>query len=430
MKIIDLRHDPKGAETLRRRYRPDPEVARVVTDIIHAVEADGDRALIEFASRFDHVELTVDSLYVTPAEVERAVKQVPLAVLEALRASYRNVSAFAQQSRRTDWLSTNAQGAQVGERFDPLDRVGIYIPAGTAPLVSTAIMTAALARVAGVSEIVAASPVGHSGVMDSGLLAALEIAGATEILKIGGAQAIAALAIGTPTIRPVTKIFGPGNNYVVEAKRQLFGFVDVDLLPGPSEIFIIADDTANAGWIAADLLAQAEHGHGSSICLATTSDRLAAAVSTETNRQLAMLHRQEHLREVLERNAYLVFVPDLVSAIRVANDFAPEHLAIMTTDAEMLAKSIRTAGAIFLGNHSPVAVGDFLAGPSHVLPTGGAGKSFGGLTIDQFQRRTSIIQYDREALGKSVEVVRQFSEIERLDAHGHSVAIRFEASEQ
>src|ERR1700722_2187228 len=269
MKFIDLREDQTAQwrSLLCRRYTPDERLINQVSTILSEVRQRGDQALIEFARRFDHVDLSRQDLTVRDLEIRTAADQVKPELLNALVSSKANVREFAVRSLRTDWMWKNGQGAEVGERFDPLSRVGIYVPAGTAPLVSTAIMTLSLAAAAGVPEIVAVSPVGSDKTMNPGLLTALQLAGATEVYKIGGAQAIAALAFGTETVRPVYKIFGPGNVYVTEAKRQVFGYVAIDLIPGPSEIMVIADDTAIPRWVAADLLAQAEHGRGSVICL-------------------------------------------------------------------------------------------------------------------------------------------------------------------
>jgi histidinol dehydrogenase len=428
MKVIDLRDDRTGQwkSLLSRRYTPDAKLVGQVSTILSEVELRGDQALVEFARRFDHADFTPGELAVTEAELESAPRVLSPELTEALQAAHRNVRDFAIRGMRTDWMWKNAQGADVGERFDPLRRVGIYVPAGTAPLVSTAIMTVSLARVAGVSNIVVTSPVGSDKTMNPALLTALQMAGATEIYKVGGAQAIAALAFGTKTIKPVSKVFGPGNAYVTEAKRQVFGFVGVDLVPGPSEILVIADGTANPRWVAADLLAQAEHGHGSVICLVALDNQVLENVQHEIDQQIQSLTRRAFLSEVLERSAFLVLAKDEEQAIEIANEFAPEHLSLVTRHSEKMAAAISNAGAIFIGSFSPVAAGDFLAGPSHELPTGGAGKSFGGLTVDQFQRRTSIVRYDREALSKSVSIVSHFSDVERLDAHGRSVSIRFE----
>jgi histidinol dehydrogenase len=428
MKVIDLRteQDVSSITQLSRRYAPDEKLVSQVSNILSDVRHRGDQALIEFARRFDHVEFTPNELEVSELEIETATTLVKPELVEALEAAHLNISEFASHGLRADWKSKNAQGAEVGERFQPFRRVGVYVPAGTAPLVSTAIMTLSLAAAAGVPEIVAVSPVGPDKTMNPGLLTALQLAGATEIYKIGGAQAIGALAFGTEIVSPVYKVFGPGNAYVTEAKRQVFGYVAVDLIPGPSEIMVIADNTANASWVAADLLAQAEHGQGSVICLVALETEILEAVKKEIARQVRSLSRGAALQTVLEQNAIFVLARDEEQSIRVANEFAPEHISLVTRHSEKMSEGVRNAGAIFVGGFSPVAVGDFLAGPSHELPTGGAGKSFGGLTVDQFQRRTSVIRYDRDSLGRSVSIISQFSEIEQLDGHGRSVAIRFE----
>jgi histidinol dehydrogenase len=428
MKVIDLHEDQAGQwkSLLSRRYTPEVKLVSQVSTILSEVQLRGDQALVEFAQRFDHVDLNPQELAVTEAERQTALGFVKPELVDALQATHRNVQDFALRGLRADWMCRNTQGAEVGERFDPFRRVGIYVPAGTAPLVSTAIMTVSLARIAGVSNIVVTSPVGSDKAMNPALLTALQLAGATEIYKVGGAHAIAALAFGTKTIKPVSKVFGPGNAYVTEAKRQVFGFVAVDLVPGPSEIFVIADYTANPRWVAADLLAQAEHGPGSVICLVALDNVVLENVQREITQQIKALTRRAYLSEVLEENAFFILTKDEEQAIEIANEFAPEHLSLVTRHSEKMAKAIFTAGAIFIGNYSPVAAGDFLAGPSHELPTGGAGKSFGGLTVDQFQRRTSIIRYDKEALSKSVSIISQFSDVEQLDAHGRSVSIRFE----
>jgi histidinol dehydrogenase len=310
-----------------------------------------------------------------------------------------------------------------GERFDPFKRVGIYIPGGTAPLVSTAVMTCTLAHTAGVPEIVAVTPSDREGRVHPALLAALALCGATEIYRVGGAQAVAALAFGTKTIRPVQKIFGPGNAYVVEAKRQVFGTVAIDLLPGPSEVLVIADKTANPAWVAADLLAQAEHGHGSQAILVTDSAKILSAVEKAVARQVKLSKRPAELAKALQATR-LILVRDMDEAVRVANNYAAEHVAIATDSPGEIALRLQTTGAVFLGGLSPVAGGDFLAGPSHELPTGGAGKSFAGLTVDQFQRRTSVVMFDESSLRASLPHLETFSAIEGLDAHGRSASIR------
>lgn len=413
-------------EALNRTAEPDPRVSETVANIIADIRRRGDAALIDLTAKFGGPALAASQLRVSGAEFKAAEKRVDARTREAIAISHANVREFAQKSLRKSWCGKNRQGGRVGERFDPFERVGIYVPGGTAPLVSTAIMTCTLASAAGVPEIVVATPADKAGAVNPALLHALRVAGATEVYKVGGAQAVAALAFGTQTIAHVLKIFGPGNAYVVEAKRQCFGRVGIDLLPGPSEILVIADETANAAWIAADMLAQAEHGHGSAVLFVTDSARKLKEVEAAFEQQLAKLGRQEHLREVAEQTAHLILVKNLGEAVKLANRFAPEHLAIVAAGGEQLAARIRTAGAIFLGGWSPVVAGDFVAGPSHELPTGGAGKSFSGLTVDQFQRRTSLVHLDRKSLAALLPVIQTFSEIEGLDAHGRSAAIRFE----
>jgi histidinol dehydrogenase len=419
-----LRHTDAKFSTalaaLKRHAEAHPQVRDTVAKVLHAVRTEGDSALLEFTERFGGPRLTARQLRVTGrAKVATATKN-------ALTTARANVLAFARKSLRENWTMKNAQGGVVGERFDPFRRVGIYVPGGTAPLVSTAVMTVTLAAAAGVPEIVVTTPTGPDGKVNEALRFALEYCGATEIYRTGGAQAVAALAYGTETIAPVQKIFGPGNAYVVEAKRQVFGQVAVDLLPGPSEILVIADASATPAWIAADLLAQAEHGKGSAILFVTNSAKLLKAVEGQIAAQLATLSREEHLAGVLADGCALVLVKTLRDAVAIANDFAPEHVSVMTKEDEKIAAQLFTSGAIFLGGHSPVAAGDFLAGPSHTLPTGGAGRSFPGLTVDMFQRRTSIVQFSAQALRKSVPTIAKFSEIEGLDAHGRSAEIRFE----
>jgi histidinol dehydrogenase len=408
-----------------RRYLPPNELVQHVNDILSQVRAEGDNALVDLIRRFDKAEMTPKEFRVVKEEVTLALGHLDPELLDALTASKKNVQEFAQRSRRTDWQAENVQGATVGERFDPIRRVGIYVPAGTAPLVSSAIMTVAIASAVGVPEIVAVSPVSGSTEMNGALLAALDIAGATEVYKVGGAHAIGAMAFGTASIPPVDKIFGPGNAFVTEAKRQVFGYVAIDLLPGPSEILILADQSAVPAWVAADLMAQAEHGPGTVIAVASWDRQTLEHVQNEIEKSLPSLSRQGFLKEVLAERAYAVLTRDRGQAVAFANAFAPEHLSIVTEDSAELAGEVTTAGAIFLGNYSPVAAGDFIAGPSHELPTGGAAKSFGGLTADQFQRRTSIVRLDRESLQKSLPFILSFSKAEKLDAHGASAQIRF-----
>lgn len=426
MKII--RHTDSdyaaAAAALNRRAEASDAVREVVAGVIKAVRERGDAALLELTEKFDGAQLAAAQMRIPQAELEAAWAAADATFRRALESSHRNVAAFARRSMRQDWSFTNEQGAAVGEVYHPFERVGCYVPGGTAPLVSTSIMTVAIAAAAGVPEIVVCTPCGRDGTVNPGLLAALKLAGATEVYKIGGSQAIAALAFGTETIRPVVKIFGPGNSYVVEAKRQAFGVVSIDLLPGPSEVLILADKSGNPAFIAADILAQAEHGKDSMAGFITDDSALLDAVVAQVGEQSKMLSRQAQLTPVLEKGVFLMLVPGLEDGARLANDFAPEHLTLITTREDVILPLIRTAGAIFLGNHSPVAVGDFLAGPSHTLPTGGSGKSFPGITADMFQRRTSIIRLDPDSCAKSSPIVSAISAVEGLDAHARSVSIR------
>jgi len=419
-----LRHTdpdfPANLAVLKRHAGTSPQVRQVVQDVLTAMRTEGDSALLRFTERFGGPRLTAEQLAVVGKPAIDARTRQAIAIAHA------NVLAFARKSLRKNWSMKNAQGAFVGERFDSFQRVGIYVPGGTAPLVSTAVMTVTLAAAAGVPQIVVTTPCGPDGAINAALHHALAFCGATELYRVGGAQAIGALAYGTRTIAPVQKIFGPGNAYVVEAKRQVFGQVAIDLLPGPSEILVLADASANPAWIAADLLAQAEHGKGSSILFLTNSARQLQAVEAAMTEQLATLNRQAHLAGVIEDSCALILVKSLNDAVVIANDFAPEHISIVTRDDDRIAAQIHTAGAIFLGGFSPVAAGDFLAGPSHTLPTGGAGKSFTGLPVDMFQRRTSLVRLDAKSLKKSVPTIARLAETEGLDAHARSATIRLE----
>jgi len=420
----------------------DAAIDERVRAIIADVQARGDTALVEFTERFDKVKLTAEQFRITgPTPV------VAADLKKAVALAHKNVADFARKSLRKDWSMRNAQGASVGEKFAGFERVGIYIPGGTAPLVSTVLMTVTLAKVAGCKEIVVCTPPSGTGkgaapaeprgkrlggslalpFINPALLYACRKAGATEIYQLGGAQAIAALALGTGSVKQVQKIFGPGNAYVVAAKRLLFGHVAIDLLPGPSEVLILADDTANPAFIAADMLAQAEHGSGHErVWLVTTSERVLNATQAEIDRQLPGCQRRKFIEDALDHSGMYVLAKDLKQAVAIANEFAPEHCELMTKNNPALVKKIKTAGAIFIGPYSPTVTGDYVAGPSHTLPTGGAGRSFAGLTVDQFQRRTSIVELTPKALAQSLPAIEKFAEVEGLDAHAKSARIRLD----
>ncbi len=428
MKVI--RHTDKNFAAQLREITAasslfDVEIENRTRAILHDVLVRGDDALLELTERFDGARFTVDQLAVTQAELFNASLTADESLRDAVAEAEANIAGFAQRSKRKDWSGKNSHGASVGEKFDPFQRVGVYIPGGTAPLVSTALMTITLARVAGCQEIVVTTPCGKDGSINPAILFAARAAGATEIYRVGGAQAIAALAYGTKTIRRVQKIFGPGNAYVSMAKRLLVGHVAIDLLAGPSDVLILADDTANPKFAAADMLAQAEHGSGHErVWLITNSAKILKAVEKEIARQLPGLPRREFVQRVLYRNVWLIQVPDLAGGVALTNQIAPEHCEVITRNPRKVSEKIMTAGAIFLGNWSPTVLGDYVAGPSHVLPTDGAGASFAGLTVDQFQRRTSVVEYNRASLKKALKSVKKFAELEGLDAHGKSAEVR------
>jgi histidinol dehydrogenase len=428
MKIV--RHTDKDFSTKLREINAasslfDVEIQRRTHQIIDAVYTCGDEGLLECTERFDGAKLTAGQLAVTQAEFMAASLKADESLRAAVAEAGKNIALFAKKSLRKNWQSKNSHGASVGEKFDPFQRVGVYIPGGTAPLVSTALMTITLAKVAGCKEIVVTTPCGKDGSINPAILFAARAAGATEIYRVGGAQAIAALAYGTKTIRRVQKIFGPGNAYVSMAKRLLVGRVAIDLLAGPSDLLVLADDTANPQFAAADMLAQAEHGSGHErVWLVTTSAKILKAVEKEIAKQLPKLPRHEFIQRVLDRNTWLIQVAGVADAVALVNQFAPEHCEVITRDARRVSGGIVTAGAIFLGNWSPTVLGDYVAGPSHVLPTDGAGASFAGLTVDQFQRRTSVVEYNRASLKNALKSVKKFAEIEGLGAHGKSAEIR------
>jgi histidinol dehydrogenase len=403
----------------------DAEIEQRTKGILHDVFVRGDDAVLDFTEKFDGAKLSAEQLSVTQAELMGASLKADESLRAAVAEAEKNIASFAKKSLRKNWQAKNSHGASVGEKFDPFQRVGIYIPGGTAPLVSTALMTITLARVAGCQEIVVTTPCGRDGSINPAILFAARAAGATEIYRVGGAQAIAALAYGTKTIGRVQKIFGPGNAYVSMAKRMLVGRVAIDLLAGPSDLLVLADDTVNPKFAAADMLAQAEHGSGHErVWLVTTSAKILKAVEKEISKQLPKLDRREFIQRVLDRNTWLIQLATVADAVALASRLAPEHCEVITRNARKVSDDIITAGAIFLGNWSPTVLGDYVAGPSHVLPTDGAGASFAGLTVDQFQRRTSVVEYNRASLKKALKSVKKFAELEGLDAHGVSAVVR------
>ncbi len=412
-------------EALCRRPSYPAEIESPVRDIIERVRAEGDAALVEFAERFDHAKLTPEQFRVTEQEIDAAEKQLEPAAKKAILTALKHVQGFSRKSRPRDWKYSPRSGVVLGEQFVPMERVGVYIPGGTAPLVSTVIHTAGIAGAAGVREIVAVTPPGADGKVHPAVLFAMRAAGVTEIYRLGGVYGIAALAYGTPSIRRVEKIVGPGNAYVTAAKKLVYGQVAIDMVAGPSEIMVIADGSADAEAVAADLLSQAEHGSGleQSVVVATDA-ALLREVEQAVLRQKASLPRQATVDRVLDSGTFFIRVKSLEQAVELAGRYAPEHLELCCRRARKLAKGVKAAGAIFIGCHTPEPIGDFCAGPSHVLPTAGSGRYFSGLAIGGFYRRMSLVEYSKRAIEREAPIAAKFAEMEGLDAHGRSAMIR------
>jgi histidinol dehydrogenase len=394
----------------------DISVRRTVRGILADVRERGDQAVVDITNQFTDKPVNRRSL-----QLKKKVRPPAQNIQTAFKRALRNIEQFHKPHLPKSWRGRNGEGAIVGERFDPYDRVGVYVPGGTAPLASTALMTITLAKVAGVKNIVVCTP----PPVDATMHYAIKLAGATEIYQTGGAQAIGAMAYGTPMIPAVQKIVGPGNSYVIEAKRQVFGIVNVDLLPGPSEVAILADTSAQPAYVAADLLAQAEHGPGSQIFLVSPNLKFIDEVVEEIEEQMKHLDRQAYLRETLNLGCHLIHVASLSAGVKVIEQIAPEHASLTCKGADKIAAKIKHCGCVFIGPLSPVACGDYASGPSHTLPTGGAGKSFGGLCITDFFRRTSMVKYDRSSLAKIRKTVETLAEVEGMTAHKASVQARF-----
>ena len=408
---------------------PDPEVTETVSGILDEIRLRGDAALLEKTLLYDGASLDRDEISVAPAELDQAQSKLNESERSAILESIANVRLFHEKSMPKDWSTFNEHGAEVGEKHYPIKRVGIYVPGGNVPLVSTVIMTVTLAKVAQVDEIAVVTPPDSNGKVSFQLLAALGILGVTEVYRVGGAQAIASLAFGTESIPAVDKIFGPGNAYVNEAKRQSFGTVGIDLLPGPSEVMVIADSSANPSYVAAALLAQAEHGSGKEkIYFLFNEETLFPLVMDEIDAQLKSLSHKESIQRVLETGFRSIFLPNLERLSEVASFVAPEHLELQVSEENLdfLTERITTAGAFLMGHKTATSLGDFAAGPSHVLPTGRSSRFSSGLKLNDFLRRTSYIKYDENSARKGQSVVEEFAKMEQLDAHGRSLSMRIE----
>lgn len=418
-----------AVEAFLRRPAFDERAEAAAAKCLEAIRGRGLEAVLEACKTFDHAELTAETIRVTEAELDAAEAACDETVKRAIHQAAERVEAFAKAGLRPDWTIPTPHGGRLGERFHAMDRVGVYIPGGTAPLASTSLMTVVLAKAAGVREIVACTPSRGGLAVSAPLLYALRVAGATEIYRVGGIQSIGMMAYGAG-MRPVELIAGPGNAYVTAAKRQVYGVVAIDQVAGPSEICVLADQAGKAKWIAADLLSQAEHGSGlEKSFLVTDSQAFAEEVRREVVAQIAVRNRREIIERMLANGGMLfAVVPDLaVDGVTLCNRFAAEHLELQVADADRVLPLINCAGAVFVGYWTPESAGDFVAGPSHVLPTGGAARMFSGLTAETFRRRSSFVEFSREDLAETRESIETFGRLEGLDAHAYAATVRFEA---
>lgn len=397
-----------------------------VADILANVKEKGDEALFSYTKEFDKVEVTADTIRVTEAEIQEAYEAVDASLLEVIRKALVNIRSYHEKQRQNSWFTSTENGTMLGQKVTPLNRVGVYVPGGKAVYPSSVLMNIVPAKVAGVPHIVMTTPPGKDGKVNPSTLVAAKEAGADEIYKVGGAQAIGALAYGTASIPKVDKIVGPGNIFVALAKKAVYGHVSIDSIAGPSEILVLADETANPHYVAADLLSQAEHDEMASAILITTSTELAQNVEKEIDGYLKVLSRREIIEKSLENFGYILIAEDMDEAIDAANEIASEHMEIVTKNAFEVMMKVRNAGAIFIGEYSSEPLGDYFAGPNHVLPTNGTAKFFSALSVDDFIKKSSIVYYSRFALKEIHKDIIQFATSEQLTAHANSIAVRFE----
>lgn len=398
-----------------------------VNEIVEAVRANGDAAVFEYTKKFDGADLNGDNIRVTQDEIDEAYRQIEPDVLDVIRKAIVNIRTYHEKQRQYSWFDSKPDGTILGQKVTPLTRVGVYVPGGKAAYPSSVLMNILPAKVAGVEQIIMVTPPGKNGKVNPGTLVAAYEAGADVVYKVGGAQAIAALAFGTETIPKVDKIVGPGNIFVALAKKAVYGYVSIDSIAGPSEILVIADETANPRYVAADLLSQAEHDELASAILVTTSEALADQVSEEVDAFVKKLSRKEILEKSLDNYGYILIAENLNQAVDIANEIASEHLEIVTKNPFEVMTQIKNAGAIFLGEYSSEPLGDYFAGPNHVLPTNGTAKFFSPLSVDDFIKKSSIIYYSRQALEPVKDDIIKFAESEFLTAHANSIKVRFEA---
>lgn len=406
------------------RVTPTVDVAGIVADILYDVRKNGDKAVFAYCAKFDKAELT--TLEVSKQEIEEALNQVEPEFLKILEEAAANIRAFHSRQVRNSFVMADKPGIVLGQKVTPIEKVGVYVPGGTAAYPSTVLMDTIPAKIAGCPQILMVTPPGRDGKINPAILAAASIAGVDRVFKVGGAQAIAALAYGTESIPKVDKIVGPGNAFVAEAKKQVFGMVSIDMIAGPSEILVIADGKSNPVHVAADLLSQAEHDKLASAVLVTDSEELAAAVAEELERQLPKLPREEIARASIENNGKIIVADSLMAGIEIANEIAPEHLELMVDDPFSYLDAVKNAGSIFMGRSCPEALGDYFAGPNHTLPTSGTARFSSPLSVDDFVKKSQFSYYTSDALAAVTEKIAAFAEKEGLRAHGRSVTIRKE----
>lgn len=429
MRTLKLSSETKNNilnDLLKRSPNNYGEFESRVNDIITQVRENGDKAIFEYTKKFDGADIDASNIRVTKEEIAQAYEQVDEKLLEVIRKAKVNIKDYHEKQKQYSWFDSQENGIILGQKVTPLKIAGVYVPGGKAVYPSSVLMNVMPAKVAGVEKIVMTTPCGADGKVYASTLVAAKEAGVDEIYKVGGAQAIAAMAFGTESIPKVDKIVGPGNIYVALAKKAVFGYVSIDSIAGPSEILVLADETANPKFVAADLLSQAEHDEMASAILITTSEEVAKEVSVEVDKFVAKLSRKDIIQKSLDNYGYILVADSLEDAIEAANDIASEHLEIVTKNAFEVMTKIRNAGAIFIGEYSSEPLGDYFAGPNHVLPTNGTAKFFSPLSVDDFIKKSSIISYSREALQPVYRDIVQFAECEKLTAHANSIRVRFE----
>ncbi len=429
MRIIELNERNKTnllESLLKRSPNSYGEYEETVNEMIRQVRARGDEALFEYTQKFDGCRLTAETVKVSQEEIRQAYREVSPEFLEVMKKSAANITRFHEKQLHNSWFLPEENGTILGQKITPIAVSGVYVPGGKAPYPSSVLMNVLPARVAGVPRIIMTTPPGPDGKVNPNILAAADIAGVNEIYKAGGAQAIAAMAFGTESIPKVDKITGPGNIFVALAKKACFGYVSIDSIAGPSEILVLADESATPGYVAADLLSQAEHDEMASAILITTSKDLADRVSEEVTALTGRLSRKEIIEKSLENYGYILIARDMDEALCAVNEIASEHLEILTQNPFEIMTKVKNAGAIFLGEYSSEPLGDYFAGPNHILPTNGTARFFSPLNVDDFLKKTSIISYSREALSKVHRQIEMFAEKEGLTAHANSIRVRFE----